>query len=405
MDEHVIETFGISDELVFTNVIFETLRETFGASDFAFGIQKRIVSETFGIQDTITGYNYVLIREVFHAQDTTSVDITARRNAFEIFRVRSRAISPVVRVSATLSDTFGAVDGTQHPTIGTILSEMFSAQDTPSGAADASTSRTLSDVFRARDQAHPKSRVYVSEVFNTSSTHYIPTANRVVVYDKASFVDTALPVRTMYVHVVDTVQISGTFVPTQTAREVAHERMRIDDRAYARVSDLLLSGDQLENLSIPLSRTGAWTADMRVWAMSRYVDFPMRDFISDQFGAGDDGLYTHNDDPVMGYIETGQVRLDNREDQRLFHKKQLRYVYTYAEYTNPLHVLVTADLNNERASAEYENTVQSSDDVRATRCEIGRGFASNYVKLRIGARSKFAISAVEVESVVSSRRV
>jgi hypothetical protein len=374
-------------------------------SDFAIGIQKRVVSETFGIQDAITGHDYVLIREVFHAQDTTSVDITARRNAFEIFRVRSRTISPVVRVSATLSDTFGAVDGTQHPTIGTILSEMFSAQDTPSGAADASTSRTLSDVFRARDQAHPKSRVYVSEVFNTRSSHYIPTANRVVVYDKARFVDTALPVRTMYVHVVDTVQISGTFVPTQIAREVAQESMRIDDRVYARVPDLLLAGDQLETLAVPLSRTGAWTADMRVWAMSRYVDFPMRDFISDQFGAGDDGLYTHNDDPVMGYIETGQVRLDNRENQRLFHKKQLRYVYTYAEYTNPLHVLVTADLNNERASAEYENTVQSSDDVRATRCEIGRGFASNYVKLRIGARSKFAISAVEVESVVSSRRV
>ena len=403
MNEHVIEHFGITSDLTFVNVTFETLRETFGVQDFALANQSRIVSEVFGATDSATGAAYLLASEVFGVLDEFSVAITARKNVRELFQITTRTVSPVVRVGATASDVFGATDGTYAPTIGAKASETFGITDAASTALG--TTRTVTERFGVGDRAYPKRRAYASEVFNTRASYYIPTANRVVVYEKANFIDAALPVRALYVRVTEKMQVSGTFVPTQIAREVSSEIMTITDRTHERVPTPVITSDQLENLAVPVLRTDVWTADIRTWAMSRYVDFPLKDFISDQFGAGDDGMYTHNDGPVMAYVDTGLLRFDNREDRRLLHKKQLRYVYTYAEYTNPLHVLVTADLNGERTSVEYENTVQSSDDLRATRCEIGRGFASNYVKLRIGARSKFAISAVEVESVVSSRRV
>jgi len=89
----------------------------------------------------------------------------------------------------------------------------------------------------------------------------------------------------------------------------------------------------------------------------------------------------------------------------MLERKRLNYVYTYSKHSQELNVLVTADHNGERLTTEYTQDSRASTDTRAVRCSVGRGYASNYIKLRVGGERIFDMAALEVETTVTQRRI
>lgn len=159
----------------------------------------------------------------------------------------------------------------------------------------------------------------------------------------------------------------------------------------------------MSNDSVPLNQTDVWTADMRSWGMSRYVNFPLTEFANWQFGFGPDGVYTPMGELELSYIETPD-RLLVEDDKQIQVRKRLNYVYTYSAHDEPLQVRVTADYNGERVATVYTQDARSSDRTRAVRCSAGRGYASNYIRLRVGGPA-FDLSHCEVEVISTQRRI
>ena len=397
------DVFGATADLVFVNTIYPPLRDAFGAKGRFVTQQRRDVHEVFGASGkAVHEHAYILLRDAFGVSTATTVHIIGRRTVRERFRVRDKVLTARVRYTASLTDTFGATGGfAGEPEIGTRLRDKFGARASVSsflrktdvvsetfgatGRAIARNVGILSDVFAAHGSSiAPAHFGYLKSVFHARSQTYPQILPRAMVREKFGARDAPLPIS----HIL----------------HVVSERFTAYAEARGRVLTPSITGTDLENIS-PRLRTDVWTADMRTWSMSRYVDFPLTDFVDTRFGAGHDGLYTSSTADLMAFVETGKLRTDDQEGRKLHHKKQPRYVYIYGVYTQPLHVMISADLNGELAQYEYQTDRADVESERASRCEIGRGFASNYLKLRIGGRSRFMISAVEIESVPSTRRV
>lgn len=186
---------------------------------------------------------------------------------------------------------------------------------------------------------------------------------------------------------------------TGAARSAAYFRSWADgwDEAFA-----LSSIDQ----EVPLENTSVWTTDMLSWGMSRYVGLEVHDFVGTQYGVSPKGVFTTNPlEAPMSYLETGVMPLQ-LEEEPVRERKHINYVYTYAVHDRPMTVAVTADYRKQRLTTLYTAALpQDTDNTRAVRTAVGRGYNSNYIKLRIGAPAVFDIDQVEVEATISGRRV
>ena len=403
MSAFLSDVFGARDELTFVNTIYPPLKDVFGAKDTFYPIQRRDVHEVFGASGKVVHEQaYIMLRDAFGISTATTVHIIGQRTVRERFRARDRLLTARVRYIANVSDVFGAKGGfAGEPEIGIRLRDKFGILDTP--LPFVRSSRVISETFGVKSRAIARNVGILSDVFAARGRSIEPALQgrlKSVFYARSQTYPQVLP-RAM---VREKFGVRDVPLPISHILHVVSERFTAYAEARGRVLTPSITGTDLENIS-PRLRTDVWTADMRTWSMSRYVDFPLTDFIDTRFGAGHDGLYTSNTADLMAFVETGKLRTDDNEDRKLHQKKQPRYVYIYGVYTQPLHVMISADLNGELAQYEYQTDRADVESERASRCEVGRGFASNYVKLRIGGRSRFTISAVEIESVPSTRRI
>lgn len=183
----------------------------------------------------------------------------------------------------------------------------------------------------------------------------------------------------------------------------SHHRVVVKDRAYVHGrAHVRRSG--MEALLYKLEDTDVWTADVRSWGMSRYVDFPVQDMIGTRFGASDEGVYTARDQVGYAYIQTGMMNLVHQEEPIMV-RKRINHIYTYATASAPLSISVSADYRGERTTQTYvQDYFRGSDGTRAARCTVGRGFASNYIQLVI-AGAPFDLVSGEVEISPTRRRI
>lgn len=193
-------------------------------------------------------------------------------------------------------------------------------------------------------------------------------------------------------------------IPAANTWAMVRDRAFVHATAYPRRQQEKVTLDKLPlDADVPLSDTDAWTADLRSWGMSRYVRLPVTEMAGTRFGLAPDGVYTTDGAAEFSYIETGRTDLSLPEEP-IKQLKRLNYVYTYSVHERPLRVRVTADHRGRQAQYVYQQDSHNSEATRAVRCAVGRGFATNYLQLRVGGPA-FDLAQLEVEITPTGRRI
>jgi len=125
-------------------------------------------------------------------------------------------------------------------------------------------------------------------------------------------------------------------------------------------------------------RNDIFTANTVNWAMSVYTGLELTGKAG-RYAVAASGLYQVTADYADAVLETGFSALGS--DKR----KAVRSAYVYAEHEYPLTIEVTADVSGQEQSHEYTQMARNADDTRAVRCSFGRGFRSNYYKMRLSS--------------------
>ena len=400
---NILETFVATESLGPVNYIFPTFHESFVKTASIPVVKVGVTAtDSFTATDSTTSRNYVLASEQFFAQDSTIENAKYRVTVLETFRARDAAQAGD-RVNHTVTDSFVALAGEAASLQRAWHSEQFLAGDNLLTITSASSVQVL-ETFRASDTAHPHHRHTVTETFVAGDSYEIGGTNRLTVTETFVAEAAAHPRRNDYARVTET------FVATDTTTATAQIQLRVSElfRAadFVHTQDDLASQLQFDTADIPLTATSAWTADMYTWGMSRYIGLPVAEFDMVQYGVGPTGVFRPVEQPVLSFVETGDMSLDDPESQRrTLERKRLNYVYTHSAHPQELNVLVTADHNGDRLTSEYTQDSRASTDTRAVRCTVGRGYASNYIKLRVGGERIFDMASLEVETTVTQRRI
>lgn len=394
------EVFVVDDTITGQIVITEQVTETLTIDDaVTTSVTSSVtLAEVFTINDTPTGSQYVTLSEVFTVDDTPTASPTHRQTVTETLNVAD-GVTGSIRVVQNQAEVFTVDDRFSAEVQKAALRETFTVQDTPSPAL--TTRRTVREVFQVDDTPTAYRRATLREIFQADDSITANLRNiviREVFTIRGEVIDPTLGAR-VTVREVFTVQD----VPTGTAahREITLEKASVSDYAWPAAAGLAPADIQAD---LSLQETQVWTADMGSWGMSRYAGVPVRDFVGNQFGVGADGLFTYDASSDMAFVETGDETLMDG-DKPVRQRKRFNYLYVYGEAEADMTAQVTADVAGSRGSFVYDTPWRSGDDSRAMRFTLGRGFASNYVRLRIGGAVTFDTHGAEVESTVTRRRI
>jgi len=396
------ETLAAADSLGPVNLVLPTLRDTFTKTARLFGPVVGVTErEAFLAGDATTERPYVRVREQFLADDRATPTSHLQHVVLEQFLARGGSSQAGVFERRTERESFLANDAvTVQETFGAVVREQFFAHDRTS-LAGLYTQQVL-EQFVARSRAWARQSVLEREVFVATGRASAETPHRYVARETFSAGDRTWVRYTGYTVVRERFTVDDRALPAAHHYDLLREEFSISSREFIPYSPaaqgLTFEGD------VPMAATDAYTADLMTWGMSRHVDLGVTEHDGVQFGVGPNGVFRALDAPVLSFIEVPDTKLDIKGEP-LHVKKRINYLYTYSEHAQPLDVLVTADHRGARLTTAYVQEDRDSTDTRAVRCQIGRGYTSNYIRLRVGGVRVFDIAATEVEITPTRRRI
>lgn len=204
---------------------------------------------------------------------------------------------------------------------------------------------------------------------------------RPLVRDSGELSDASAIILTARSTMRESARLASRAIPVTTHRPLVRDRAWISGRA-----EFVVTSD-----------THAWSANVGTWAMSRYTGFPFES-IAGKFAAGNAGVFSVGDGEVEAHIETGDIDFGSPS------KKALAALYVVGTNTTPLDVSITADVRGQRMSADYQQMARDAADDRLIRSPIGKGFSSNYYRVRVGSGDPFVIHRAEAVVSAESRR-
>lgn len=397
----VRETFAARSQFGSQNLILPTLREVFVKRARITDVRVRVIArESFSARSGHTGHSYMLVREQFSAADRATPQSQLQLIVRERLFARGRAFGARDFSGRVVREVFSARDAVQVvQTARAVLREQFFAADRTFLAGRHVA--TAAERFIARDSTSVRRRESLREVFVARGSASSGSPEQLTLRESFSAGDAATPYHIAREHVVESFRARGEASTRVDPRVVVRERFSAYDRV---ILNHTFSGVPTFAGPVPLELTDAFTADMLSWGMSRYVGLPVSEFDNVQFGVGPNGLYRATLDPVLAFVEIPDTKLEMK-DVPLHVRKRLNYLYTYSEHAEALDVLVTADLHGARVTTQYQQEERDSTNTRAVRCQVGRGYASNYIRLRIGGTRVFDIASTEVEITPTKRRI
>ena len=392
----VRSTAGVRASAPFTNLILPLAQDQLGVSGTAYPGLVVVVRDTVGVDSD------AMYRSFTTVTDRAGVRSEAVPVAHITRRVLDRAgiTSRSAGLEATMlgaEDTLGA-SGRVAATGQRYVVRDTAGVTTAVGAVSTSTVAVrdmlgVSGRYRVRGMAVARATAGI-----TSRVH-TPTPHQHVVRVRAGITARTMTGLGAKARGRGVVGVTSRVTPVGDIRVVVHDRAFIHGRAIPR--------PQWKPGTDVLDATSAWTADMRSWGMSRYTGLPVDDFIGAQFGVGPGGVYTADKLADVSWVETGMTTLSvatEGQPRPVMERKRINYVYTYSAHDKPLKIRVTADFQGARMSMDYTQESRSSDTTRAVRCAVGRGFATNYVQLRVGG-PPFDLAQCEVEITPTRRRI
>lgn len=266
---------------------------------------------------------------------------------------------------------------------------------------------TAHDTFGARARARLHDTISTHDTFGARGLGFPATPSSLVSRDQLGAVDRSQVWVDAYLLSRDRARVTAQSQIIVHPTLVVRDRLLVRGRGFiyrglddgVQAQDVLAVGDDL-----PLTDTDVWTADIRSWGMSRYVHFPVTDMVGTQYGVSSNGVYTTSGMSGISFVKTGVLML-SRWDQKMYPRKRINHVYTYANASAPLEVVVSADYRGDRLTQRYiQDYYRGGGATRASRCTVGKGFASNYLQLAIGG-FPFDLDQVEVEISPTGRRI
>lgn len=404
MPTHIqLDSAVASDAIVAVHYIPPTVQEVGrGAGAVAAAGYEVWLRESAVATDAATGRAYRMVYESAQASDATTSRVFRQYTVRERAEAHDRAY-PLTQQLRVVTDDAEASDAVVAVAQRAWVQDSAQASDTatPGGRSQ----RLLLSRAYAHDNAFPRNVVRVVDQAQASTAYTAFSTHRVVVTDSAIASSVATKHRGDYRLATSAAQATSSYVAT--TRAVAHvvDQAFGSSEAYPQTAATLNNDYGASILdTIPLDETSVWTADTQTWGMSRYLGVPVTGFDMVQFGVGPGGVYRLSNDPLLAFVETGDMSLSDEQTRRP-QLKRLNYVYTYGTHDRELAVVVTADYNGSRLTTEYEQDWTDAGSSRAVRCSVGRGYASNYIRLRVGGERIFDIASMEVETTTMSRRI
>ena len=200
-------------------------------------------------------------------------------------------------------------------------------------------------------------------------------------------------------HVSDLLNVADAIIVKGTITTSIRETLDVSD-SVSTLLPLSLLPDFYEP-DLANYTADVWTADARVWAMSRYVGVPVTEFVATSklaIGAGRDGLYSRDTVAPTSWVQTGRASFDSPV------RKRIAYVYTYGQHEDPLDVMVFAERGRDYDAYTYTQPTASPETQSAVRCAVGRALVGNNFMFRIG-NSPFDLQYVQVEFAPTKRRI
>jgi len=395
MRSNVRDSFGAKTLPPVANFVLPTRRQVVGVKGAAHEVRREGALDRFGARSGAVARGFMVVRDVAAARSAVTIAATIPVYVSDAAGARGRAQGGVVS-RTDVADSFAASSAIAEVRITPKLLRDSAA------AKSSVTTKThvqvgVKDVFAADDAARVFYRAAVRESGGVRGSVISDYASRGAVRDAAGVSASAVGVINTRSIAREKGLISARVTSKAVVSSYARDKMVITDYIYFPRSNKVVGHD-----------TDVWTADMRSWGMSRYVGYPVTDFIPRWIGANSEGLLAPAGWMADSYIETPDVRFSSVSAQEvkadLNTRKRINHVYTYSVHESPLKVTVTADVNGRRVTQVYTQDPRPSDNTRAVRCKVGRGFASNYIKLRIGGEP-FDLSHCEVEISNTRRRV
>lgn len=405
---NIKDTAGVTSRLLDVNLILPLLQQQLGVTSRVDWAEVLSVKEVIGVKSTAYPEDYSTVRERIGVSDAIQATQIAVQTVREI-------IGSTSRVSAGESSAL-------------IVSEQAGVTSQVTTGSDARVREVVG--VRAFTDVISDGQAVVGEVVGVRDRVQAREFSELLIADQIGVTSQATVLSQPSETVRETVGITARAFGWVGASAIARERVGVASRVYpvgevvvvvretASVSDrLYLPYDRLDPASLlltdhlPLEATDVWTADMRKWGMSRYVGFPLIDFVDTQFGVSPAGVYTTDGGMPVSYLRTGRTSLSKEQSHamrtgysQMEMRKRVNYVYTYSVHEEPLHVVVGADYNGVHTVVDYTQDQRSSDKTRAVRCTIGRGFASNYIQLTVGG-TPFDMALLEAEITPTGRRI
>lgn len=378
---------GISDTASYG--VFSDVREFVATMSAAFGEESvapetPIVTEKFYASSRYVDNLSARIRERISVRSTAFASYTLRDYLKEIVGVKDRTVA---RVIESVSEKVGAASSAFLIPSTTVARDLVGARSRVFGESYVS----LTSVERLGVQSRVAAGVrnVTRELFKVADSVYIRLDSRATVRDRFGISSTALTDLPNNVFYRDRFGISVSAFVESSALKVVSDLFAATSRAMPERND-------------PLS---AWTADLRSWGMSRYLNLPVREFVGVQYGFGPGGVYTGRGTVSTGRVETGYLLDRNAEAQApVRQEKHLNYVYVYGASLGKLLLSVRAENAFGQQQVFSYQSPRFSQTPSAVRIPTGRGIRSTWMSFSITG-APFRIEYIEAQYTPTRRRV
>jgi hypothetical protein len=337
-----------------------------------------VITDSITCHGTVDSQEYAVITESASLSDDLVAIRYVQTDVLELARLGD-ATRAVMRWVVDTTDTAEVSDTTT-------LSAPFSLVCETAFLADAATESVVrrADVLetaRLRSQVPSASVLDVLEsaLVAESLTGYAESRTDVI---ETAWVTGALTENTKHRDALLDSAMLGDF-----ASLTVHAASSVTERGY-------ISGDIFSS-----GGTGdIWTANIQNWAMSRYTGVGFSS-MTREFAAGADGLYVRGVESFEASFETGDMALGSDK------KKRLEWIYMEGQRTKPMSVTVTGDVKGARTTSKYTQLARSATDIRVCKTQVGKGFHSNFYRIKHSSNAAFSASALEVVVAETERRI
>lgn len=199
--------------------------------------------------------------------------------------------------------------------------------------------------------------------------------------------------------------LSTLVTPDVSYRNVLRETARISAAVSMalQAGGVLLDRAYIYGTAVPPSYGRAYTCSIVTWGMSTFSNYAFTS-IAGKFGSGNNlwRLDASNDagTPIDTHILLGVKDLGGAQ------MKRVSALYAAGYSDAPLSVTVTADLNGQKESYDYDLELRDQSDYRNNRTLIGKGLRGRYIQFKISAMDvKYKLLAADIDIAVSQRRI